>query len=285
MIPLPLGTATLGVSISDSQDLLELGLSSLHLRHAMVELVRHVLAAGGSVAYGGDLRPGGYTTALFDLLRSYPRRDRPGPERVVNYLAWPLWVHTTISDRAALTNVATLVNVQAPQDAPDTLPVGELSPAQRLWFARSLTKMREEMTARITARLVIGGIVAGQQGLAPGVIEEAALAIESGVPLFVVGGFGGAGRVIVALLNGSSPQELALDYQLAHGNDYQALREAAAAHNIEPTVERYAQLLRSRGWEGLKNGLSADENHRLGSTDDADEIVALVLRGLRRAHV
>src|SRR5438270_13295148 len=45
---------------------------------------------------------------------------------------------------------------------------------------------------------------------------------------------------------------------------------------------RYAQLLRETGWYGLKNGLSAEDNQRLGTTDEVDEIVALLLRGLRR---
>ena len=46
------GDLIVGISVSEPTDeeLINLGLSELHLRHAFTETVRHVLAAGWSVA-------------------------------------------------------------------------------------------------------------------------------------------------------------------------------------------------------------------------------------------
>jgi hypothetical protein len=61
-----------------------------HLEDAMVECARHLLAQGASLAYGGDLRPGGFTTTLFELVRSHNRVG--SKERIRNFLAWPIWL-------------------------------------------------------------------------------------------------------------------------------------------------------------------------------------------------
>src|SRR6478735_8072282 len=97
----------IGVSVSEPSEaeLISLGLSELHVRHAFIEICRHVLAKGWSVAYGGDLRAAGYTETMFDLARTYDRKELAGPERVLSYLAWPLWLDLSAKDRADLKNV------------------------------------------------------------------------------------------------------------------------------------------------------------------------------------
>ncbi len=273
----------LAISISESHDLVRHGLGEIHVRHAFTELTRHVLAARGSIAYGGDLRPSGYTEALFDLLRAYERPDRPSPDRVRNFLAWPIWSELTSARRAELRAIATLVESPAPSGAPPSLPrPAERSPQERLWFARALTIMREQMTSQIDAQLILGGRVSGQQGLCPGVLEEAALTIRAGVPLFPIGGFGGCGKLIVAALAGEQPDELTTTYQRANTPGYEQLRAAAEEHGIHTNPESLVSNLSSSGLDGLNNGLDREDNLRLTTTDDIDEIVALVLRGLRR---
>jgi len=71
------GIAAISISDPPDRELAQRGLSADHLRHAFVELARQILAAGGSLAYGGDLRSGGYTETLLALLRTYSRPDRP----------------------------------------------------------------------------------------------------------------------------------------------------------------------------------------------------------------
>jgi hypothetical protein len=274
-----------GVSISEPSvdELVRLGLSELHVRHAFIEVVRHILARGGSIAYGGDLRAAGYTEALFDLVRTYDRKELTGPDRVLSYLAWPIWLNVTAAQRADLANVATIKEVPRPDGAPEALPpLNDRQPEDLLWNSLALTKMREEMTSAIQARIVLGGRVFGQQGLLPGVLEEAALALHAAVPLYLAGGFGGCAQVLAAAMGGSMPPELTLDYQLRHTPRYPELFKAATSAGRAPSFDDLMGSLATAGVEGLGNGLDAVENVRLFATDDVDEVVALVLRGLRR---
>lgn len=277
----------MGVSISEPPDdeLIGLGLSIRHLRHTFIEVVRHILAAGWSVAYGGDLRRAGYTEALFDLVRMYERRDFSGPERVTSYLAWPVWVGRTADEDAALMNVATIVKCSAPPGAPETLPPpAECSGDQLLLYSLAFTRMREVMSAGIHSRLVLGGRVSGQVGLLPGVVEEAVLAVDMGLPLYVAGGFGGCGRVVAAALEGAAPPELAIEHQMEKTPRYGELLEAARSRGISPDFEAIAHRFAGIGITGLRNGLDETDNRRLVHTDDTEEVTTLVLRGLHRLY-
>lgn len=100
----PSNSQTIGISISDSPDLAAFGLSHGHLSDAMVNIATHLLAAGDSLAYGGDLRPGGYTPTLLELVHRYTpdtvNVSQRAPlevqgtqmQRVANYLAWPVHI-------------------------------------------------------------------------------------------------------------------------------------------------------------------------------------------------
>lgn len=282
----PVGNEPLvGVSVSEppNEELIGLGMSSLHVRHTFIEVVRHVLAAGWSVAYGGDRRPAGYTEALFDLVRMYEHRNVAGANRVRNYLAWPVWVGRSAEDDAGLANVASLIKCAAPAGAPETLPPrAQQTPLELLLGSLALSAMRREMTGAISSRLVLGGRVSGQSGLVPGVVEEAVLAIRAGKPLYVAGGFGGCGRVVVAALEGARPSELTIDHQLVHTPRYQELLEAAEGQQLGPDFDGIAESFAQTGLDGLRNGLDQDDNRQLAYADDTEQVVALVMRGLHR---
>ena len=63
----------LGVSVSDSADLAMLGLAPRHAELAMGEIARAVLVAGGSLVYGGRVKPSGFTQFLMHEVRRYGR--------------------------------------------------------------------------------------------------------------------------------------------------------------------------------------------------------------------
>jgi len=244
-------------------------LTDAHVRHAFVEIARQILAAGGSLAYGGDLREHGYTRTLIALLRTYSRADRPPSERIRQYLARPVWEGMSREDAAELAVLSTPVRVP---------PAADRSSEGRAARARDFTAMRERMTADTDARIVLGGRLAGQQGRWPGIVEEAYLALRAAQPLFVVGGLGGAAARVADALRGEWPVELTVDFQLAHTDGYGEL--------LERQVGAPAELLRKGFRAGeLRNGLDRDENALLYETADLDLIVALILRGLstRRA--
>lgn len=57
---------TIALSISESADLRALGFDEMHLRDALIEYTRQLLARAAVIVYGGDLRRGGFTQVLFD---------------------------------------------------------------------------------------------------------------------------------------------------------------------------------------------------------------------------
>ena len=273
----------IGISVSEPADseLIGRGLSQLHVRHAFVEIARHLLAAGHALAYGGDFRQQGYTEAMLDLVRTYSRRDQPGPERIRVYSAWPIWLHLDADERAAVASLATLVQVDPPPGAPEQLPPAtDRSPAEGLWAALAFTEMRTRMNRDIDARVLVGGRLSGQAGLLPGVVEEAALSVEDALPLFVIGGFGGAASLVGAAMRGEATPELSLDYQQNNTAGYTDLWEEAGLRRARPNIGELRERLAQSG-QADRNGLSPEQNDRLFASSDIDEIVALLLRGLR----
>ena len=57
------------VSISNSPDLGRLGYGQEHLHELMISVARTVLRLHANLAYGGDLRPDGFTATLFAIGR------------------------------------------------------------------------------------------------------------------------------------------------------------------------------------------------------------------------
>jgi hypothetical protein len=257
--------ATIGISVSEpgEQELAERGLMEEHIRHGFIEIARQILAAGGSLAYGGDLRAQGYTQTLIALLRTYSRADRPANARINQFLARPVWERLSPIDARHLNVYMTPTFIHG---------VGEES-HDRAGRARDFTAMREAMTKETQARVVIGGRLAGQQGRWPGIVEEAFLAILAGQPLFVCGGFGGAAARVAAAIHGDWPPELSTDFQVASTAGYDELLAAGVGPDD-------GELRRVLTGAALQNGLDPPDNEALLRTTDLDLMVALILRGL-----
>ena len=244
-----------------------LALSELHVRHAFTEIVRHVLAAGWSVAYGGDFRRRGYTTALLDLVRTYERTVLSGPDHFTCYLAWPIW--TEPYRRRPSRSRQHRHDCTGPRSvgAPASLaPVPDRSPVERWWNALALSAMRKRMTRDVGALVVVGGRVSGQQGFYPGVVEEASLALASDVPLY-------RGRRLRWLrtadrplsFDGEQPAELSIDYQrAAHSSGTPTSLRARSTQTSRLTSATSSPSFPRGGLAGLNNGLDTSDN-RLAS--------------------
>jgi hypothetical protein len=168
------------LSISESDDVGTFGQSRLHLLSAMIEIARHVLTRGGIIAYGGDLRNRqeyGFTRQLFELVYAYKDLKRPPLERIWNFLAHHVAAELPSDEEAVLLELATFE-----KPLPESLatrfnlqpgkkqPVLDDTPEHRYIRARCLTAMREAMSEKIDARIVIGGRVTGHQGKYPGIL-------------------------------------------------------------------------------------------------------------------
>ncbi|RWP35308.1 hypothetical protein [Mesorhizobium sp.] len=259
-----LSDRSIGISVSETPDMPALGLSDEHLRDAMAEVSRHLLALGARLVYGGDLRPQGFTELLFELVARH-RRDADESDlrtSVTNYLAWPVHIRMAWSDleayAAELAGSAALKLLRldgAPLALTERTKLPEEQPSEAQW-SRGLTALRTTMLAETHARIVLGGKVEGYNGAMPGVAEEALLSIRSGQPLFVLGGFGGCARDIAETI-GLAPIW-------------------AASRQTWPGRDGFQGLTGT----GLRNGLSSDENAILARTPHVDQAVALILRGL-----
>jgi hypothetical protein len=212
----------IALSISEADAPGRVGMFQEHLGAALIDISRHLLVRGATLAYGGHLGSTGYTTALFDLVRAHQQQTVMAPvERIVNYAGWPSPL--TTQDRAKFRGVATFVRTERPADVvgldptfvpepPSYFPAD--SKERRFAWARGMTLMGEQQTKETDARIAIGGKMGPTySGRIPGVFEEILLSMEAKKPVYLCGAFGGAAATAVELLQGRIPNEFRWDYQ------------------------------------------------------------------------
>lgn len=290
----PLSGKVIGISISDSPDLPRLGFNAVHQQRAFIEISRHLLAQGASVAYGGDLRPGGFTIDLVEMVKAYNEEATERGEKILNFLAWPLHLRASVQWQAEHKNEVSIKAIPLPQELkqpPFNLDENNYiepnSTVNRYVWACCLTAMRKQMAKQIDARIILGGKVTDYKGAFPGIAEEAALAISNHKPLFVLGAFGGCARAVGEAMLGENPEELTLAYQTAQSQEYAKMIEFYNDQTVQSgshTVIDYPTLVetfQNQGFQGLNNRLTESENQNLFSTEDLDEMVYLILKGLQ----
>ena len=256
----------IAISISESPDMPALGLSDAHLRDAMVEIARHMLALGARLVYGGDLRQDGFAGLLFELVARHRRDADEGDDRaaVTNYLAWPVHIlqsavdiETTAADLEGFAELVCLKLDGTRLPIEERCNLASKQPSEAEW-SDGLTAMRRTMSAETNARIVLGGSVDNYKGAMPGIAEEALLSLQAGQPLYLMGGFGGCARDIAETVGLVAP--------------WGASR---LAWNGRPAFQAFSAT-------DLNNGLTSEENATLAQTPHVDQAIMLVLRGLMR---
>lgn len=259
-----LGQKTIAISISESPDMSVLGLGDEHLRDAMAEIARHLLALGARLIYGGDLRQHGFSDLLFELVARYRRDADEGDSRsgVTSYLAWPVHILQAMADlETQITETQDSAELVCLRIDGSGLPIEERRglppqiPTEQDW-ADGLTSMRITMLSNSDARIVVGGRVEGYKGTMPGIAEEALLSLRAGMPTFLVGGFGGCTRDIAETL-GLIQARPTSNLGWAHRDEFAAFTTA-----------------------DLNNGLTDEENATLACTPHVDQAITLILRGM-----
>lgn len=311
-----------GISISSSPDLARLGFGAEHLHELMIAVARTLLRVGTAdqpmhLAYGGDLRPGGFTETLFDLFRTEAQSGRES--RLYSYLAWPYYLDLSKGDEASRLNICHFLRV-TPADAgfrqypADQTQEGLDDAVRALLTARCISKLREVMTGGgktqidgkpappLDARIILGGKVTGYTGIMPGIFEEFMLAQENNqknpVSIFIAGGLGGASAALAdAVLRDRTKKlkAITLDYQKKHTKGLAELEkqyledpgidEAQARYaRLEVAIEQYrTDLQQPQGKPPTaSNGLTLAENKRLMRSQSVGEITGLIELGLRR---
>lgn len=274
------GFPWVALSISEPPvgDLVRLGLTQTHVDLAFVELATHLLAGGYSLSYGGDLRFRGFTDRLLDLSRAYSvKSEGIAGKRVRNYLAASLFDKSLADEGqrpvlAAAQNLADIVRVEGSTEGAHA-------------FATQLLAMRRLVTVETFGKVVLGGRVFRAAGRVPGVIEEAWWSVELGRPLYVAGGFGGAAAIIARALDGTltAEQMRALgSTKLGEGaRSYDEVAETQRSSLPDGVPVTVSEMLSDLSDRRPPNGLTGDENARLATTSNLDEMIELVLRGLR----
>ena len=274
--------AKIGISVSDSPNLQELGIGKEMFKDLTIELSRHILKANGRMIYGGNLDKDGFTTLFRDLSYQYGQKEKADSnvEYFDNYLSWPLYNNVTTSVRAKFINSRINLIFATPGDKVHKSEYGDyIKPTTlelRLKYASSLTSMRKQMIESSVARIIVGGKVSGFSGYMAGVVEEFKLSVENSHPVFVVGGFGGAAQMIAQLLEGNVTSNCFLNNALEDPK-YKELYEWCELNGEYIHYE----VLDTFNFDILNNGLSEEENIRLLHSVDIIEIVSLILKGLK----
>lgn len=277
----------IAISISESEDIQKYGGDEALLRDITIELSRHILVAGGKLVYGGDLRKQGFTELFADLSCQYGQHEKTDRDTkyFTNYFAWPIYLNLTKTHESDFEySRVSIVKVEAPEECtPNAVNsfIAPTSPEDVFLWAKSLTKMRFQMEENVNARILLGGQTHGFKGRYAGILEEFIMAQAKEHPIYLLGGFGGASKAIVDIMEGTLPENFLLkeaekDSLYTDFLDYYNEKE-----NVDPIdyIKIYTEI-QKKGIEGLRNGLSNDENRLLFQSTNVLEIVALILKGL-----
>ena len=266
-----------GISVSDSDDLGRLGLTAAHAEQAVGEVVRAILIAGGSLVYGGRVKPSGFTQYLMHEIRRYGRDHEPA---LTLCLAAP--EHHRLS-RRELDDIDKALGTRGRivcLDLEGHEIKGILSPKSRdpepfskANAPHAYSSMRRHLATITDARVLIGGKLSGFAGAMPGIVEEAIVAVEARHLLYVSAGFGGAAALVAKRL---------------HLDDLNWAPEDFPAHPDDERIDRGLQLLdaavASSGWNAMSCGLDEQGIRQLAATHRASEVASLVVRGLARSR-
>lgn len=242
--------------------------------------------------------------------------------RLYNYSAWPRYLHITPALEARWINSCrilrvdqTLAGIAAGHCIPDEDvapdgPDSRFQPDLALNAAICLSAMRRllsdgfaltspdvprsESVPPVSARIVLGGKLQGFSGFLPGIFEEVLLTLERGIPLYLLGGFGGAAEVLAEALLAPAPaplpEALARDWLDRRQPALAALNQRGNARplpwGVRGTDAALAALrvqltnARANLPGALHTGLSDEETRELMRTRDMRRAAALVHKGL-----
>lgn len=265
-----LNGVTVGISVSDSADLARLGLDVRHAELALGEITRAILIAGGTIAYGGRLKPSGFTQQLMNEVRRF------GTARPSLTLYMASAEHRSMgrdelaqvdSELGTWGRLVTLDGNGVPTKWSDLQT--EADPLPEDSRASSYSGLRQHMAGNIHGRILVGGQLRGYLGAMPGLVEEALLAVDHDQPIYLAGGFGGAAAAVGRRLNADS--FVWLPPGLPEGED---------DTEVQAALDRLEALAAERAWSGWNDGLTPERRALLSASHRPGEIASLCVVGL-----
>ena len=222
----------IAVSIGDAPDRMKLGFPEREVDRVLFAVCAALIRGGYAILYAGNLAPGGYTMKMLShLAGTYGARGVTPftnivPEPVVRALSFDALMAMLRAARSmagielAVDGRAHPVRIQdggllvrdaegghAKLGSQDALAAW-LSAFPELSLEQGYTAARHIVTARMQARVAMGGRMGIKAlrdadryaGAAPGIAEEAILALEAGKTYIPLGAFGGATRDVAIAL-------------------------------------------------------------------------------------
>lgn len=222
---------SVALSVSDAPDRARLGLPSREVDRALFSICTVLVRAGAKIVYAGNLDPKGLTFSMFrHLTGAYAAAyEAPFihivPEPVLRGTSFEGLV-SALQEGSAI--VRTLIHIEdnllPVRAVEDGLRIGEGQSRIRLaddaqfsnWLnariavdsVTAFSLARKAMTNVSDARVLLGGKMGllnhpsdAYLGAMPGIVEEAILALEAGLPCVPLGAFGGAARDVAIALD------------------------------------------------------------------------------------
>jgi len=315
-----------GLSVSYERDnLLARGLGLEHLKELLFRLGRPLLRQGVNLAYGGHWRDveDNFTYDLLRLISSEQENQNaasPDDEvqpigRLFNHVPWPHYQGITPSVEAQWINCCRIVRITQQDaqiaenyivpdgDSPEQSEDAQINAALTLSAMRRIAmdswalpipgRSRPETIPPLAARVILGGKVADYSGWLPGIFEEALVTLERSVPLYLLGGFGGAAEVLAKMLldpGGIRPPELTEDWHRERNPKLDKLlgmlhdrHLPLGTRTTQPALDAlYARLVAGSASlaTSLDTGLDEAETREMLMTRDMKGAVQLVYKGL-----
>jgi hypothetical protein len=277
----------IAISVSVSEELGYLGLSSQHLDDISIEIARYLIVNGATLLYGGDLRNGGFTKLFAEL--SYQYRTLCDKERrFENYFPFPNSQTVSLEDKATFIKQQiepVIIDVPKHLGAIDKGrkydPFSNIE--DRYIYSECFADMRKRMAIESDARILLGGKQKGYLGYIPGIIEEAYQSLIAKKPIYLLGGFGGATKSLITLIQGQRPKELTNEfhYDSEFLLEFRKYCEGKSSLNID--YDYLVNFFQQNTIESIstQNGLSIEENIIIFESTNIHELIFLIIKGLR----
>ena len=278
----------IGVSISESEDQLRIGIGREMVDDVTVQLLRYILKANGQIIYGGNLGP--YTSLFRELSYQYGKYEDAihgiqDKDYFTDYVAWPYSEQLTIDDICEFDHCRVRI---IKCGAPDGLNTDDFNPFKKrvedtYLRGKALTKMRHEMETTndengkpLAARIFIGGRSKNFVGKMSGLLEEFSIAVEEQHPVFLIGGFGGITKMLADKIEKGKPN--ADDFWNFALKDT-GYKNVVDYYRNQGEIIDYS-FINSLNFASLHNTLSEEDNKRLFHSVNLFEIIPIILRGI-----
>ena len=278
----------IAISVSENEELEQLGLSKQHLKDIMIEIARYLMGNGGTLLYGGHLKNEGYTRLFAELSHQYKFLNDTA-FRFVNYFPFPNSNSLTLEIRADFVEQQVEpVIIEIPKHLGEIDINRHYDPENviedKFIYSECFSDMRSIMAQNSHARIVVGGKQSKFLGYMPGIVEEAYYSLKANKPVYIIGGFGGAAKSLSKVICGELPNELTNEFQYHDEILQNFKKEYQEKATVPMDYDKLIEFFKQFNIEVFSelNGLSIDENMVLFESQNIHEIVFLVMKGLKK---